>query len=115
MPPTRRRTSQEPAGKLPPQRSPARRSGHTHHSVRTGTSLAAATFHRRQLLLGLAVGALALGTGLSLRDPDTVPGRPIPAGGGTNPGAAPSTDAFAPSTASKDSARSPHSKAAPTE
>ena len=98
MPPTRRRTAPEPAGKLPPQRSPARRSAHTHHSARTGASPAAATFHRRQLLLGLALGALALGTGLSLQDPDTVPGRPIPAEGGTTPGAAPGTDAFAPST-----------------
>jgi len=98
MPPARRRTSPEPADKLPPQRSPDRRSAHAHHSARAGASPTAATFHRRQLLLGLAVGALALGTGLSLQDPDTVPGHPIPAGGGTNPGAAQPAGAFAPST-----------------
>jgi len=97
MPADRHRTSPEPAGKLPPQRSP-RRSAHAHHSARAGASPTAATFHRRQLLLGLAVGALALGTGLSLQDPDTVPGHPIPAEGGTNPGAAQPAGAFAPST-----------------
>ena len=98
MPPDRHRTSPEPADKLPPQRSPDRRSAHAHHSARAGASPTAATFHRRQLLLGLAVGALALGTGLSLQDPDTVPGHPIPAGGGTNPGAAQPAGAFAPTT-----------------
>lgn len=98
MPPARHRTSPEPAGKLPPQRSPARRSAHPPSSARAGASPTAATFHRRQLLLGLAVGALALGTGLSLQDPDTVPGHPIPAEGGTNPGAAQPAGAFPPTT-----------------
>jgi len=97
MPPARRRTSPEPAGKLPPQRPPARSSARAHHSARAGALPTAATFHRRQLLLGLAVGALALGTGLSLQDPNTVPGHPIPAGGGTNPGAAQPAGAFVPS------------------
>ena len=98
MPPDRHRTSPEPADKLPPQRSPARRSAHAHHSARAGASPTTATVHRRQLLLGLAVGALALGTGLSLQDPDTVPGHPIPAEGGTNPGAAQPAGAFPPTT-----------------
>jgi len=98
MPADRHRTSPEPAGKLPPQRSPARSSAHPPSSARAGAFPTAATVHRRQLLLGLGVGALALGTGLSLQDPDTVPGRPIPAGDGTNPGAAQPAGAFAPST-----------------
>jgi len=98
MPPDRHRTSPEPADRATPQHFPAQRSARAHHSARAGASPTAATFHRRQLLLGLAVGALALGTGLSLQDPDTVPGHPIPAEGGTDPGAAQPAGAFPPTT-----------------
>jgi len=98
MPADRHRTSPEPADRATPQHFPAQRSARAHHSARAGDSPTAATFHRRQLLLGLAVGALALGTGLSLQDPDTVPGHPIPAGGGTDPGAAQPAGAFPPTT-----------------
>jgi len=97
MPADRHRTSPEPADRATPQHFPAQRSARAHHSARAGASPTAATVHRRQLLLGLAVGALALGTGLSLQDPDTVPGHPIPAEGGTDPGAA-RTGAFPPTT-----------------
>jgi len=97
MPADRHRSSPEPADRATPQHFPARRSAHPPSSARAGASPTAATFHRRQLLLALAAGALALGTGLVLDRADPIPGQAMTAGDGTDPGAA-RTGAFPPTT-----------------